>query len=51
MKKEFIGNGKGMRPILGYNPKNWYSNFNNINWSKKTNTKKVKNESKYKQFK
>jgi hypothetical protein len=50
MKKEFRGNGKGMRPVVGYNPKNWYSNFDNINWSKQTNTKKKikKNESKYK---
>jgi hypothetical protein len=22
--------GKGMRPIVGYNPKNWYKNFNKI---------------------
>jgi hypothetical protein len=51
MKKEFIGNGKGMRPVIGYNPKNWYANFDSIAWSKQTNTKKKikKNESKYKQ--
>ena len=50
MKKEFRGNGKGMRPIVGYNPKNWYANFNLINWSKQTNTKKQINkyESKHK---
>jgi len=49
MKKEFRGNGKGKRPIIGYNPKNWYANFNNIKWSKQTTPKKViKNESKHK---
>jgi len=35
MKKEFKGNnGKGKRPIIGYNPKKWYANFDNIKWTK-----------------
>ena len=21
-----------MRPVMGYNPTNWYKNFSNINW-------------------
>jgi hypothetical protein len=25
--------GKGMRPIKGYNPKNWYANYDQIDWS------------------
>jgi hypothetical protein len=28
-------NGKGKRPILGYNVKNWYANFGEIDWHKK----------------
>ena len=34
MKKEFKGNGKGKRPIVGYNPKSWYANYDNITWSR-----------------
>lgn len=29
-------NGKGKRPIKGYNYKKWYANFKRINWKKKT---------------
>ena len=32
MKKEYKGPGKGMRPIIGYNAKNWNANFDNIQW-------------------
>ena len=35
MKKEFNNNGKGKRPIIGYNPKNWYANFDLIRWDNK----------------
>jgi hypothetical protein len=35
MKKEFKGNkstnGKGMAPKVGYNSKNWYANYGDIN--------------------
>lgn len=34
MKKEYRGNGKGMRPIVGYNYKKWNQNFDSINWGK-----------------
>ena len=27
--------GKGKGPIKGYNPGNWYKNFDSINWGKK----------------
>ena len=41
MKKEINNNGKGKRPIIGYNPKNWYANFKLISWNKpKPNKKK-----------
>ena len=42
MKKEFRSSGKGMRPIMGYNPKKWYANYSEIDWghaSKKSNEK------------
>jgi hypothetical protein len=26
------GAGKGMEPIKGYNPKNWYAHFDLIRW-------------------
>jgi len=39
MKKEFKGNGKGKRPIVGYNAKNWNANFDFINWNKTLDTK------------
>lgn len=35
MKKEFKGPGKGKGPIVGYNPKNWYANYGDINWHNK----------------
>lgn len=25
-------NGKGMEPVKGYNPKNWYRNVDDIDW-------------------
>lgn len=34
-KKEFRGpanNGKGNRPVMGYNPKKWNENFGEILW-------------------
>jgi len=27
--------GKGMKPIIGYNPKNWNTNYSDINWHNK----------------
>ena len=35
MKKEHKNAGKGMRPTIGYNPKNWYKNWSKINWHNK----------------
>lgn len=32
--------GKGMRPVMGYNPNNWYKNFDQIKWSKTPNKRK-----------
>lgn len=35
--KEFRGptrNGKGKRPVMGYNYKNWYANVEDINWGR-----------------
>ncbi len=29
------GAGKGMTPIKGYNSKNWYANYDGINWHNK----------------
>ncbi len=37
-RKEFRGqsrNGKGKRPMMGYNYKKWNANFDEINWSHK----------------
>ena len=34
-KKEFRNPGKGMRPVMGYNPKKWNENFGDINWHNK----------------
>jgi hypothetical protein len=31
-KKEFRNPGKGMRPVMGYNPKKWNENFREISW-------------------
>ena len=45
MKKEFKGPGKGKGPIVGYNYKKWNANFDEINWSKNTPTKKYKKKS------
>lgn len=38
--------GKGKRPIKGYNPKNWYKNYDSIKWchsKKKENNGKQTN--------
>ncbi len=40
MDKSKKNSGKGMKPIIGYNPKNWYNRYDYINW---TNKKKDKN--------
>jgi hypothetical protein len=43
-KKEFRNAGKGMRPVIGYNYKKWFKNFDTIDWH--TN-RKYKKYSKY----
>jgi len=40
MSKDKKTAGKGMKPIVGYNPKNWYDRWDHINWN---NKKKDKN--------
>lgn len=43
MSKDKKTAGKGMKPIVGYNPKNWYDRYDDIDW--KNNKKKdTKNE-------
>ena len=43
MSKDKKNAGKGMKPIIGYNPKKWSENYDYINW--KSNQKKdTKNE-------
>jgi hypothetical protein len=36
-------NGKGKRPIIGYNDKNWYENWDKIDW-KKPKQKQIKKD-------
>lgn len=42
-KKEFKGPGKGNGPVVGYNYKNWYSNYDDINWGRKVVIKELGN--------
>lgn len=37
--------GKGMKPITGYNPSNWYKNYPAIDWGHKPTPKPKKDKS------